>query len=767
MTKRKASEQTKAKKPIRTSSVEKSLLPKTDEPIFEFLLEEAHLAGKLGISSVVGPELVDFARKHQLKSIGEQLKLISELIRRWSNILTKNLTYQEWLIDFAMKAELGELVEELLGKFYPEPTDREQATEALIDRWVISGSSSVDGIPVAHLEQCRRFRHAWKCYEHRVDYNISHLLQMIPIRSPLNEWRLVLRGLVAYPNDPDRALDNWRRLNPNRPAASLIQPLFVSIGSVEPNDPSRSESVKGLNPWKQIDATTITPTLKNLQHSKGLQLQIRRLAGTTSFVKIPKHLRLRILRWLAAFIEKEGTPQDFQEFCNLKPRFQDDPVLYRMLGKIMCDKGIPKESEIAWEHYLKCSSFPRMFKKSEFGTAQSLVYEALAGAFANAEPDLGDLFSKLMNGDFDPKIDFKALMNSGTELMQRGATEHLDRLQRAVDLAPHRIRPRLNLIDSLMMRFKTADAVTVARKAINDFPDSAQLLDVMIAISRQTQGHAEELEAIRKLEKLRPGNRQNESRISYLLRAQFRFHLFNHNAAESKQFLDERLQRPISIWSRLAMENAYEQKFNRKNATRNIEETSEIPEDEQLVFLFQVVRELKIANVPPAVYRKPIDRLKELLVATTPISAWQKLIQSAMEDWSTEPPFESDPLSKLMKDTFTKICLPRWPWEQIEIISKSMETHRWSEMLLVFGNFAKKHHQQYEEGRYWILVSYLFTHADPDKIAGVLRQMNSKQRAKRPLTVPQLQHLKQLVMKNAKDEELIRLIDRLIPFGRK
>src|SRR5205823_7366926 len=55
-------------------------------------------------------------------------------------------------------------------------------------------------------------------------------VQAIGLRSPLLEWKLLLRGLIAfYQRDDARALENWQRLTPQRLPARLVAPYRLVI----------------------------------------------------------------------------------------------------------------------------------------------------------------------------------------------------------------------------------------------------------------------------------------------------------------------------------------------------------------------------------------------------------------------------------------------------------------------------------------------------------------------------------------------------------
>jgi hypothetical protein len=62
-------------------------------------------------------------------------------------------------------------------------------------------------------------------------------LREIPRQSPMSEWRLFARGLSAfYQNDQERTQENWKRLDPQRPAWRIAQTLHVAAGDLEQRD---------------------------------------------------------------------------------------------------------------------------------------------------------------------------------------------------------------------------------------------------------------------------------------------------------------------------------------------------------------------------------------------------------------------------------------------------------------------------------------------------------------------------------------------------
>ncbi|QDU98742.1 tetratricopeptide repeat protein [Lignipirellula cremea] len=79
-----------------------------------------------------------------------------------------------------------------------------------------------------HLESVRQ---ALQAVEQGDDEAAGIQLQAISRKSPLSDWKLLIRGLSAYyQNDDDRAAENWRRLDSQRPAWRIAQVLLFSGG---------------------------------------------------------------------------------------------------------------------------------------------------------------------------------------------------------------------------------------------------------------------------------------------------------------------------------------------------------------------------------------------------------------------------------------------------------------------------------------------------------------------------------------------------------
>src|SRR5207248_6121736 len=107
-----------------------------------------------------------------------------------------------------------------------EPGQRAAVAARVADAAVQKGSAAREALPEPLRPQLdavlRAFRHA----EAGQDDAAREAIGAIGLQSPFLEWKVMLRGLLAYyANDDTRALENWTRLDPERLPAQLVAPL--------------------------------------------------------------------------------------------------------------------------------------------------------------------------------------------------------------------------------------------------------------------------------------------------------------------------------------------------------------------------------------------------------------------------------------------------------------------------------------------------------------------------------------------------------------
>jgi tetratricopeptide (TPR) repeat protein len=135
----------------------------------------------------------------------------------------------------------------------------EVADAALLDPQAVP--PDVEGLP----GQVQQVRQALAAVERGEDEAAGQLLREIPRNSPLADWKLLVRGLSAfYQSDRARAAENWRRLDPKRPAWRIAATLQAAAGEPLEDDVRRSvaQPLKQLQAWSQNES--MIPALTRL-----------------------------------------------------------------------------------------------------------------------------------------------------------------------------------------------------------------------------------------------------------------------------------------------------------------------------------------------------------------------------------------------------------------------------------------------------------------------------------------------------------------------
>ena len=100
----------------------------------------------------------------------------------------------------------------------------------VVDRAVREGPAGKEMLPVDLRPQFDVLRQAFADYEAGHNEKSRETLNGIGLASPFLEWKLFLRGLMAWSaNDSTRALDNWSRLSANRLPAKLADPFRIAV----------------------------------------------------------------------------------------------------------------------------------------------------------------------------------------------------------------------------------------------------------------------------------------------------------------------------------------------------------------------------------------------------------------------------------------------------------------------------------------------------------------------------------------------------------
>ena len=137
-----------------------------------------------------------------------------------------------WLGQLAEQVAQSGGVEEAIALLprLTDPATEERVLGHAVDGALARGASGKALLPEAYHGDFDRVVQAFALAESGQDEAAREALGGVGLRSPFVEWKLLVRGLLAYyAREDDRARENWQRLNSERLPARLAAPLRQAI----------------------------------------------------------------------------------------------------------------------------------------------------------------------------------------------------------------------------------------------------------------------------------------------------------------------------------------------------------------------------------------------------------------------------------------------------------------------------------------------------------------------------------------------------------
>jgi hypothetical protein len=290
---------------------------------------------------------------------------------------------------------------------------------------------------------------------------------VIGLGSPFLDWKLLVRGLLAYyAGDDGRALDNWSRLAPDRVPARLAAPLRFAL------DPAFRAAQP---PKAHADLCRRADRLRG-----GLLPGLRALHG---FLSGPHRLAnafrqaemlLPALRrdWPAAVrrlaeafrtaIIATGRPEDLDQYRQLFGAPPDDPKFERLEALALEERRKWHGAHQAWQKYERTLAQLSAWPAADRTRARALIWCRLGRNAAEYVEE----------GYFDRPRAFKP------------SAEQC--LRRALDLAPDVRDAHEELFRFYCDRKKTDKAKAAGLALLERFPDHVPTLEALARLARRT-----------------------------------------------------------------------------------------------------------------------------------------------------------------------------------------------------------------------------------------------------------------------------------------
>ena len=338
------------------------------------------------------------------------------------------------------------------------------------------------------------FRIALGHYEAKQDDKAREALAGIGLGSPLLEWKLWLRGLLAWvAGDDGRALENWGRLNPQRLPHRLAAPLRAKADPAWPaNPPALREQLA--SQYRRFTRRDVAGQLRNLLPElggkKGLASAFRIAEGLLPVLKA-NHPELvsPLGNVFYSTLLKRGEPGDLDRFAKTFGRLPDDPNFNRLSAQIFEGIGEPEKAAAQWWSYslwLEKAPWPPLLRRR----ANAILHRRMADLVGGC--DDGRLIIARTKYD-DPKKKFPDVILDEDALLLK-ALEH----------APDWEEPAVELMKVYAEEEKHAEGLAFAERFLAANPDAAALRWEYIETLCQTHRYAEALPQFERLQKAKP-----------------------------------------------------------------------------------------------------------------------------------------------------------------------------------------------------------------------------------------------------------------------
>lgn len=331
-----------------------------------------------------------------------------------------------------------------------------------------------DGAPAEIKAEFPILQLACQHYDAGRDDPAKESLRKFGLTSPFLQWKLLLRGLIAYSgNDAARAAENWQRLNPEFLPATLAAPLRITVDDAFRQSIPKDTLAAIQNQTENLFSGGVAAGLREIQKVTGRDQPLTPVWKTVQEL-LPKmrashpHLVPRLGNVLYHAIVMQGTPKDMDQYRRHFPHPPDDPQ-FQKLQAMACE--MTDYPDVAIEHWQKYEAW---LANEPPGWSPEL----LARARAIVLNRIGRLIEDLNIVDEAPAEMKRAMRKMlGPEQVQTNFGNPDDYYRKSLDLAPDWPDPAYDLFDRLAHQKRWPAAERVATDFLARRPDDLKMLD--------------------------------------------------------------------------------------------------------------------------------------------------------------------------------------------------------------------------------------------------------------------------------------------------
>jgi tetratricopeptide (TPR) repeat protein len=332
-------------------------------------------------------------------------------------------------------------------------------------------------------------------------------LQGIGLQSPFLEWKLLLRGLLAYyENDDARALENWSRLTADRLPARLAAPLRFRIDApfrlAQPPETQAHLQRQG----DRLQGSPLVQALRALQAAlsgEDLAQAFRLVQGLLpslrqDFPHLVPHLASCFYWGIVHF----GEPKDIERYRRLFGTPADDPQFARM-GALGAERHNDlEEAHRSWHEFEQSVTVQPAAWGGHADRVRALVWWHM-GENAESVPDAEQL--KKLPAFLRNHPDRPRPLKPSAEACFR----------RSLELAPDDLETHVSLVEHYQKRNDAAKAEKAGRQLLERFPDHAGTLEMLAELCRASKKYEEMLGLLQRALKVNPLEQRLRAKVSH------------------------------------------------------------------------------------------------------------------------------------------------------------------------------------------------------------------------------------------------------------
>jgi tetratricopeptide (TPR) repeat protein len=429
----------------------------------------------------------------------------------------------------------------LLDRF-PDLPARSRVLAQGVDHALRKGAAGRNLLPPALQGPFDRIFQAFGHLEAGQDDQARQAVQEISLQSPFLEWKLLIRGLIAYyqPDDP-RALENWQRLNADRLPARLVAPLRFTIDRAYRTAQEPETQAALQKQADRLQGAGPVQTLRSIQAALATSEQLARafrLAEDLLPDLRQNHPQL-IPRLASCFywaIVTSGMPEDMNRYRRVFGEPPDDPGFARLQALVAEHQGLFAEAHKHWQHFEQgVANHPETWPGAQAVRVRALVWCHMGRNAAHVPTE--DQMAKLPAFLRDHPNRPRALSPSAEECFRRSQ-----------ELAADQLEPYEELFHYYLQTKKLKKAEQAGRKLLERFPDHVRTLEELGDLVVERENYPEGIALYERALKANPLERRLRTKLGTT-------HLFYARAqAEAGRFDDARAEYRTS----LALDNSGE-----------------------------------------------------------------------------------------------------------------------------------------------------------------------------------------------------------------